>query len=103
MATEQQLQMVAELEMEMMSDMYRRMTTACQEKCISNTFKEGELTKGEAVCLDRCVAKYLDVHEKLGKRLTTMSQNDEAALQKAIMLYEVRSYCCPRLFALLLL
>ncbi|EPB66597.1 TM2 domain protein [Ancylostoma ceylanicum] len=82
MATEQQLQMVAELEMEMMSDMYRRMTTACQEKCISNTFKEGELTKGEAVCLDRCVAKYLDVHEKLGKRLTTMSQNDEAALQK---------------------
>ncbi|RCN26381.1 Tim10/DDP family zinc finger [Ancylostoma caninum] len=38
--------------------------------------------KGEAVCLDRCVAKYLDVHEKLGKRLTTMSQNDEAALQK---------------------
>ncbi|KAL6727327.1 Tim10/DDP family zinc finger [Ancylostoma duodenale] len=82
MATEQQLQMVAELEMEMMSDMYRRMTTACQEKCISNTFKEGELTKGEAVCLDRCVAKYLDVHEKLGKRLTTMSQGDEAALQK---------------------
>ncbi|PIO74368.1 Tim10/DDP family zinc finger [Teladorsagia circumcincta] len=82
MATEQQLAMVAELEMEMMSDMYRRMTAACQEKCIARTFKEGELTKGEAVCLDRCVAKYLDVHEKLGKRLTTMSQSDEAALQK---------------------
>ncbi|ETN85898.1 putative import inner membrane translocase subunit TIM10 [Necator americanus] len=82
MATEQQLQVVAELEMEMMSDMYRRMTTACQEKCIANTFKEADLTKGEAVCLDRCVAKYLDVHEKLGKRLTTMSQTDEAALQK---------------------
>lgn len=38
--------------------------------------------QGEAVCLDRCVAKYLDVHEKLGKRLTSMSQGDEAALQK---------------------
>ncbi|VDM60364.1 unnamed protein product [Angiostrongylus costaricensis] len=82
MATEQQLAMLAELEMEMMSDMYRRMTTACQEKCIAKTFKEGELTKGEAVCLDRCVAKYLDVHEKLGKRLTAMSQADEATLQK---------------------
>ncbi|VDO34246.1 hypothetical protein V3C99_001306 [Haemonchus contortus] len=82
MATEQQLAMVAELEMEMMSDMYRRMTAACQEKCIARTFKEAELTKGEAVCLDRCVAKYLDVHEKLGKRLTQMSQTDEAALQK---------------------
>ncbi|KJH47471.1 Tim10/DDP family zinc finger [Dictyocaulus viviparus] len=82
MATEHQLAMVAELEMEMMSDMYRRMTIACQQKCIAKTFKEGELTKGEAVCLDRCVAKYLDVHEKLGKRLTAMSQADEAALQR---------------------
>lgn len=45
-------------------------------------YREGELTKGEAVCLDRCVAKYLDVHEKLGKRLTTMSQQDEKQLQQ---------------------
>ena len=35
--------------------------------------------KGEAVCLDRCVAKYLDIHEKIGKHLTQMSQEDEAA------------------------
>ncbi|VDD92502.1 unnamed protein product [Enterobius vermicularis] len=73
-----QLEMVAELEMEMMSDMYRRMTNACQQKCISTR----DLTKGEAVCLDRCVAKYLDVHEKLGKRLTSMSQQDEKQLQQ---------------------
>lgn len=45
-------------------------------------FREGELTKGEAVCLDRCVAKYLDVHEKLGKRLTSISQQDEKQLQQ---------------------
>uniref|UniRef100_A0A0M3I0H4 Mitochondrial import inner membrane translocase subunit n=1 Tax=Ascaris lumbricoides TaxID=6252 RepID=A0A0M3I0H4_ASCLU len=77
-----QLQMVADLEMEMMSDMYRRMTNACQQKCIATHYREGDLTKGEAVCLDRCVAKYLDVHEKLGKRLTTMSQQDEKQLQQ---------------------
>ncbi|KAL4003498.1 Mitochondrial import inner membrane translocase subunit Tim10 [Acanthocheilonema viteae] len=77
-----QLQMIADLEMEMMSDMYRRMTTACQQKCISTRYKEAELTKGEAVCLDRCVAKYLDVHEKLGKRLTSISQQDEKQLQQ---------------------
>ncbi|CAJ0961158.1 unnamed protein product, partial [Mesorhabditis belari] len=77
------MQLVADLEIEMMSDMYRRMTDACQEKCISRNFKEGDLTKGESVCLDRCVAKYLDVHEKLGKRLTSMSQQDEQVLQKA--------------------
>ncbi|VDK43250.1 unnamed protein product [Anisakis simplex] len=77
-----QLQMVADLEMEMMSDMYRRMTNACQQKCIATNYREGDLTKGEAVCLDRCVAKYLDVHEKLGKRLTSMSQQDEKQLQQ---------------------
>lgn len=76
------MQMVAELEMEMMSDMYRRMTNACQQKCIAAHYKEGELTKGESVCLDRCVAKYLDVHEKLGKVLTAMTQQDDKQLQQ---------------------
>ncbi|CAJ0943609.1 unnamed protein product, partial [Mesorhabditis belari] len=47
------MQMVADLEIEMMSDMYRRMTDACQEKCISCNFKEGDLTKDESVCLAR--------------------------------------------------
>lgn len=43
------------------------MTNGCQQKCISSHYKEGDLSKGEAVCLDRCVAKYLDIHERLGK------------------------------------
>uniref|UniRef100_A0AC35TV47 Zf-Tim10_DDP domain-containing protein n=1 Tax=Rhabditophanes sp. KR3021 TaxID=114890 RepID=A0AC35TV47_9BILA len=83
MADASQMAMINELEIEMMSDMYRRMTQVCQDKCISKSYKEGDITKGEAVCLDRCVAKYLDVHERLGKVLTSMSQVDEAALQKA--------------------
>lgn len=37
--------------------------------------------KGEAVCLDRCVAKYLDIHERIGKKLTAMSMQDEALLK----------------------
>lgn len=77
-----QMAMVAELEMEMMSDMYRRMTEACESKCVPTHYHEGDLTKGESVCLDRCVAKYLDVHEKLGKVLTNMSQQDEQAIQQ---------------------
>ena len=60
-----------------------RMTNACQTKCIPTHYKEGDLTKAEAVCLDRCVAKYLHVHDKLGKKLTQLSSQDEAALQKA--------------------
>ncbi|KAF1571237.1 UNVERIFIED_CONTAM: Mitochondrial import inner membrane translocase subunit Tim10, partial [Eudyptes robustus] len=58
------------------------MTNTCQAKCIPSHYKEADLTKGESVCLDRCVAKYLDVHEKLGKVLTNMTQQDDKQLQQ---------------------
>jgi len=38
--------------------------------------------KGEAVCLDRCLAKYLDVHDRLGKLLMQMTQQDDKAQQQ---------------------
>ena len=76
------LQLVAELEIEMMSDMYNRMTSACHRKCIPPKYREAELNKGESVCIDRCVAKYLDVHERIGKKLTTMSMQDEEMVKK---------------------
>jgi len=72
-------QLAAELEVEMMADMYNRMTQSCHKKCINTRYMEGILMKGEAVCLDRCVAKYLDIHEKIGKHLTQMSAEDESA------------------------
>ncbi len=46
-----------------------RMTEACRSKCISTAYYDGELTKGESVCLDRCVAKYMESHDKVGKKL----------------------------------
>jgi len=73
---------LAELEVEMMTDMYNRLTGACHKKCIALKYKEGELTKGESVCLDRCVAKYLEIHERIGKKLTAMSLQDEKLMQK---------------------
>jgi len=73
---------VAELEIEMMSDMYNRMTSSCHKKCIPPKYREAELSKGESVCIDRCVAKYLDVHEKIGKKLTAISMQDEEAAKK---------------------
>jgi len=59
------------------------MTSSCQKKCISTKYLEGELEKGEAVCIDRCVAKYLEIHEQIGKKLTQISQADEEAMNKA--------------------
>nr|CAB3266960.1 Tim10 small zinc finger-like protein [Phallusia mammillata] len=74
--------LAAELEVEMMADMYNRMTASCHKKCISTKYNEGDLEKGEAVCIDRCVAKYLDIHEQIGKKLTQISQADEEAINK---------------------
>ncbi|XP_041088071.1 mitochondrial import inner membrane translocase subunit Tim10 [Polyodon spathula] len=74
-------QLAAELEVEMMSDMYNRMTGACHRKCVPPHYKEAELSKGEAVCLDRCVSKYLDVHERMGRKLTELSVQDEELMK----------------------
>ena len=41
-----QLQAAGELEIEMMQDLYKRMTTACNKKCVLPRYKDSELTKG---------------------------------------------------------
>ncbi|CAO1424733.1 unnamed protein product [Diamesa hyperborea] len=82
-ASEQaKLQMMQDLEIEMMSDLYNRMTASCHKKCIPPKYADAELGKGECVCIDRCVAKYLDVHERIGKKLTAMSAQDEDLKKK---------------------
>ncbi|EDS34396.1 mitochondrial import inner membrane translocase subunit Tim10 [Culex quinquefasciatus] len=81
-ATQAKLQLMQEMEVEMMSDLYSRMTTACHKKCIPPKYSDAELGKGESVCLDRCVAKYLEIHERIGKKLTAMSAQDDDLKKK---------------------
>lgn len=81
-ADQAKLQMMQDMEIEMMSDLYNRMTQSCHKKCIPPKYSESDLGKGESVCLDRCVAKYLDIHERIGKKLTAMSMQDEDLLKK---------------------
>lgn len=81
-ADQAKLQMMQDMEIEMMSDLYNRMTQACHRKCIPPKYSEADLGKGESVCLDRCVAKYLDIHERIGKKLTAMSMQDEDLMKK---------------------
>lgn len=77
-----QMKMVQELEIEMMTDMYTRLSNACRVKCISTKYREADLMKGEAVCIDRCVAKYLEVHDRVGKKLTEISMKDQQQQQQ---------------------
>lgn len=81
-ADQAKLQMMQDIEIEMMSDLYNRMTSACHKKCIPPKYLDSELGKGEQVCLDRCVAKYLDIHERIGKKLTALSTQEADLLKK---------------------
>lgn len=80
--SEAQAKLVQDLEIEMLSDMYTRLTNSCHKKCIPTKYKDADIAKGEAVCIDRCVAKYWEIHERVGKKLQTMSAQDEDALKK---------------------
>lgn len=51
------------------------MNQACTRKCLPKEYREGELNKGESVCVDRCVAKYMEVNMKIGEKM----QNDAVA------------------------
>jgi len=81
---EDKMKIVQDLEIEMMTDMYTRLTSACHKKCISPKYGDADLQKGESVCLDRCVAKYLEVHERIGKKLTEISTKDAEFQQKVM-------------------
>lgn len=53
------------------------MMNTCQKKCIAPSYRDGELTKGEAICIDRCVAKYFEIHDRIGKKLTAMNTQQQ--------------------------
>ncbi|KAF9889934.1 protein transporter tim10 [Aspergillus nanangensis] len=59
----------AETEVEMISDMFNRLTESCTKKCIPTDYREADLNKGESVCLDRCVAKFFDVNIKVSEKM----------------------------------
>ncbi|KAF8735743.1 hypothetical protein AX14_001533 [Amanita brunnescens Koide BX004] len=56
-------------ELDTVTDFFNRMVSSCYAKCISQRFAEGDLNKGENVCIDRCVSKYNEVQKKIGEKL----------------------------------
>lgn len=56
-------------ELDTVTDFFNRMVSACHAKCIAPRYAEGDLNKGESVCIDRCVAKFNDVQKKVGEKL----------------------------------
>lgn len=44
------------------------MVDLCYQKCVSQ-YKEPDMNVGELSCVDRCVAKYMQVHFRVGTKL----------------------------------
>jgi len=63
-----------EAEMDAHVDMFKRLLESCTMKCIPKDYHEGELNKGESVCLDRCVSKFLETAMKMNEKI----KNDTA-------------------------
>ncbi|KAI8872389.1 hypothetical protein GQ42DRAFT_119455 [Ramicandelaber brevisporus] len=66
---------MAEQEIDMIADLHERVSDSCYKKCIPDTYYEGSLTKGESVCLDRCVAKFFETSIKIGKHMQQLAGN----------------------------
>jgi import inner membrane translocase subunit TIM10 len=45
------------------------LTESCTKKCVPADYREGDLNKGESVCLDRCVSKFFDVNIKVSEKM----------------------------------
>lgn len=50
--------------------------SSCHAKCISTRYADGDLNKGESVCIDRCVAKFNEVQKKVGEKLQSRGQSN---------------------------
>ncbi|KAL7423014.1 protein transporter tim10 [Cryptotrichosporon argae] len=75
---------MAVAELDMITDVFNRLVSSCHAKCIqpnplSGRYAEPELLKGEAVCIDRCAAKFFEVNKKVGERVQSLGAGAAAA------------------------
>jgi len=65
-------------ELDMITDVFNKLVSSCHTKCIGTRYMEGDLNKGESVCIDRCVSKFFEVNKKVGEKLQGMGANAAA-------------------------
>ncbi|RCK59400.1 Mitochondrial import inner membrane translocase subunit TIM12 [Candida viswanathii] len=62
---------LAEIQFQAMSFTFNKLLARCEAKCLVHEYGEGELTKGELECIDRCVLKYVKANVVIGNFLQT--------------------------------
>ena len=69
------------------------MRRACSMKCKipSNNYDKSDIVKKEAVCLDRCVNKYMLFHDAIGKRISKDEETFKSLLFPADAIKETKA------------
>jgi len=62
------------LQMQIMADQYTKLQKSCELKCINENYRNGLLTKTEAVCIDNCVKKYLEFNHHVTIHLRELQE-----------------------------
>ncbi|CCK72327.1 Tim12p KNAG_0J02480 [Huiozyma naganishii CBS 8797] len=63
---------LAEVQFDAMNTTFNNILDTCLQKCISTEgYSEGDLTKGEMCCIDRCVAKMHYANRLIGAYVQT--------------------------------
>ncbi|KAG5355307.1 Mitochondrial import inner membrane translocase subunit tim10 [Yarrowia sp. C11] len=83
---------MAELEMESLTALFDSLMNTCRSKCIPAEYGEGDINKGESVCIDRCVNKYFTANLKIGQlfRDKGITPGDTQMVQNAMTTYNAQ-------------
>lgn len=75
-SSQQKIQ-AAEAELDMVTGMFNSLVEQCHAKCINKSYAEGDVSKQEAVCLDRCVSKYFETNVQVGENMQKLGQSGQ--------------------------
>lgn len=75
-SSQQKIQ-AAEAELDMVTGMFNSLVEQCHTKCINKSYAEGDITKQEALCLDRCVSKYFETNVQVGENMQKLGQSGQ--------------------------
>lgn len=73
----QQKLSAAEAELDMVTGMFNSLVEQCHNKCISKSYSESDVSKQEALCLDRCVSKYFETNVQVGEHMQKIGQSGQ--------------------------
>ena len=69
--------LAAEAELDMVTGMFNQLVEQCHSKCINKSYNDSDVSKQEALCLDRCVSKYFETNVQVGEHMQKMGQSGQ--------------------------